>query len=81
MKMLNEKGLPTSETFCALPWVHLSTRPNGHMRVCCTANASGVQNPDSQDKVDSDIGIIKKKMLDIDLRGCGRPISGLRNLA
>ena len=31
-----------SETFCALPWMHLSTRPDGAMRVCCTANASGV---------------------------------------
>lgn len=29
-----------SETFCALPWMHLSTRPDGAMRVCCTANAS-----------------------------------------
>ena len=48
-----------SETFCALPWVHLSTRPNGHMRVCCTANASGVQNARSTDKVASDIGILK----------------------
>ena len=31
-----------SETFCLLPWVHLSTRPDGSMRVCCTANASSV---------------------------------------
>ena len=31
-----------TKTFCALPWMHLSTRPNGHMRVCCTANASAV---------------------------------------
>lgn len=29
-----------SPTFCILPWIHLSTRPNGHMRLCCTANAS-----------------------------------------
>ena len=29
-----------SDTFCILPWVHLSTRPDGSMRVpCCTANA------------------------------------------
>ncbi len=28
------------KTFCVLPWIHLSTRPNGHLRVCCTANAS-----------------------------------------
>ena len=25
-----------SDTFCLLPWVHLSTRPDGSMRVCCT---------------------------------------------
>ena len=31
-----------SDTFCALPWLHLSTRPDGAMRVCCTANASSV---------------------------------------
>ena len=31
-----------SDTFCALPWMHLSTRPDGAMRVCCTANASSV---------------------------------------
>jgi len=31
-----------SKTFCALPWMHLSTRPDGAMRVCCTANASSV---------------------------------------
>jgi len=31
-----------SDTFCILPWIHLSTRPDGSMRVCCTANASSV---------------------------------------
>lgn len=30
----------TSKTFCVLPWIHLSTRPNGHLRLCCTACAS-----------------------------------------
>jgi len=29
-----------SPTFCILPWIHLSTRPNGHLRLCCTSNAS-----------------------------------------
>ena len=38
--MSNNK-LP-SDTFCILPWIHLSTRPDGSMRVCCTANASSV---------------------------------------
>jgi hypothetical protein len=39
--MTENKKLP-SDTFCILPWVHLSTRPDGSMRVCCTANASSV---------------------------------------
>jgi len=53
------ENLP-SETFCALPWLHLSTRPNGHMRVCCTANASGVAvNADSTNKTNSDAGVLK----------------------
>ena len=30
-----------SSTFCILPWIHLATRPNGDMRLCCSANASG----------------------------------------
>lgn len=30
-----------SKTFCALPWIHFATRPNGDMRLCCSANASG----------------------------------------
>jgi MoaA/NifB/PqqE/SkfB family radical SAM enzyme len=33
---------PPSKTWCILPWIHLSTRPDGSMRVCCTANASSV---------------------------------------
>lgn len=48
----------TSKTFCILPWVHLSTRPDGQMRVCCTANASsvGVTN----DKIGGgNVGILK----------------------
>ena len=58
--MTQNDELP-SKTFCALPWMHLSTRPNGHMRVCCTANASGVAvNAESQNKSISDAGIVKK---------------------
>jgi len=30
-----------SNTFCALPWIHFATRPNGDMRLCCSSNASG----------------------------------------
>lgn len=37
MRKVNKK------TFCILPWIHLSTRANGHMRVCCTANASSAR--------------------------------------
>ncbi len=47
-------------TFCILPWIHLSTRPNGHMRVCCTANASSVGATD--DKAHGgEVGILKNE--------------------
>ena len=38
-----------SNTFCPLPWIHLATRPNGDVRVCCTANASGAGAEDVKD--------------------------------
>lgn len=38
-----------SKTFCVLPWIHLATRPNGDVRVCCTANASGAGVDDVKD--------------------------------
>ncbi len=51
---------PPSPTYCALPWIHLSTRPNGHMRVCCTANASSAGA--TNDKVwGGEVGILKNE--------------------
>lgn len=52
--------IPTlpSETFCILPWVHLSTRPDGSMRVCCTANASSV-GPTNDKEHGGMVGILK----------------------
>jgi MoaA/NifB/PqqE/SkfB family radical SAM enzyme len=38
-----------STTFCTLPWIHLATRPNGDVRLCCTANASGAGEEDVKD--------------------------------
>lgn len=38
-QLLEEKT--GSKTFCVLPWTHFATRPNGDMRLCCSANASG----------------------------------------
>lgn len=53
-----QKLIPPSPTFCALPWIHLSTRPNGHMRVCCTANASSAGA--TNDKIwGGEVGILK----------------------
>jgi hypothetical protein len=51
------KKLP-SETFCILPWVHLSTRPDGSMRVCCTANASSVGATNDKEH-GGQVGILK----------------------
>jgi MoaA/NifB/PqqE/SkfB family radical SAM enzyme len=38
-----------SNTICPLPWIHLATRPNGDVRLCCTANASGAGKEDVKD--------------------------------
>jgi organic radical activating enzyme len=45
--------LTGSPSFCVLPWIHLATRPNGDMRICCVANASGA------DSGDYEVGLVK----------------------
>jgi len=47
--------LTGSASFCVLPWIHLATRPNGDMRICCVANASGA------DSGDYTVGLVKKE--------------------
>lgn len=47
-----------SKTFCILPWIHLSTRPDGAMRVCCTANASSVDKTNDK-KHGGQVGVVK----------------------
>jgi hypothetical protein len=44
-----------SPSLCVLPWIHIATRPNGDMRVCCVANASGA------DTGEWDVGLVKKE--------------------
>ena len=44
--------LSESPTFCVLPWIHFATRPNGDMRLCCSANASGAGS-------DHEVGLVK----------------------
>ena len=44
-----------SNTICTLPWIHIATRPNGDVRLCCTANASGAGEDDVKDA-----GLVKK---------------------
>lgn len=51
------KKLP-SKTFCILPWIHLSTRPNGHLRLCCTANASSAGATNDK-QWGGEVGIVK----------------------
>lgn len=41
-----------TDSFCILPWIHFATRPNGDMRLCCSANASGAGK-------DHEIGLVK----------------------
>lgn len=47
------KEVAGSPSFCVLPWIHLATRPNGDMRICCVANASGA------DSGDYTVGLVK----------------------
>lgn len=60
------KDLTGSPSFCVLPWIHLATRPNGDMRICCVANASGADNGDYT------VGLVKKEN--------GRPANFSRDL-
>lgn len=50
-KITKESG---SSTFCVLPWIHFATRPNGDMRLCCSANASGAGG-------DHEVGLVKNE--------------------
>lgn len=47
--------LTGSNSFCALPWIHMATRPNGDMRLCCVSNASGAATGDHE------VGLVKKE--------------------
>lgn len=55
-----------SQSFCVLPWIHIATRPNGDMRLCCVANASGA------DTGDYAVGLVK--MEDGDPANFGRDL-------
>lgn len=46
-----------------MPFIHLATRPNGDVRVCCTANASGAGLTD-----DKEAGLVKQDGVNMNLR-------------
>jgi hypothetical protein len=48
------ENLTGSKSFCVLPWIHFATRPNGDMRLCCSANASGAGD-------DHTVGLVKNE--------------------
>ena len=52
-----------SKTFCPLPWIHIATRPNGDVRLCCTSNASGAGLIDAKE-----IGLVTKDGVRMNLR-------------
>ena len=49
------KNITGSYSFCALPWIHIATRPNGDARLCCVTNASGAHTGDHT------VGLVKKE--------------------
>jgi sulfatase maturation enzyme AslB (radical SAM superfamily) len=36
-----------TDSFCVLPWIHVSTKTNGDLRVCCVANSGGAGTDNS----------------------------------
>ena len=52
-----------SSSWCPLPFIHLATRPNGDVRVCCTANASGAGIIDTKDA-----GLVKEGNENLNLK-------------
>ena len=62
-----------SKTFCVLPWIHLATRPNGDMRICCVANASGAGSGDYS------VGLVKKENGDPANFGTDLPTDAFNN--
>ena len=61
--LLNREIKLSSNSFCPLPWIHLATRPNGDVRLCCTANASGADKDDEKEA-----GLIKHNGLRMNLQ-------------
>lgn len=61
--LLNREIKLSSKSFCPLPWIHLATRPNGDVRLCCTANASGADKEDEKEA-----GLIKHNGLRMNLQ-------------
>jgi organic radical activating enzyme len=70
-RLINE--LTGSYSFCALPWIHMATRPNGDARVCCVANASGAHTGDYE------VGLVKKENGDLANFGRDTPLSAFNN--
>lgn len=52
-----------SKTWCPLPWIHIATRPNGDVRLCATANASG-----SGETENKTAGLVKHDGIQLNLR-------------
>jgi len=61
-----------SNTFCVLPWIHFATRPNGDMRLCCSANASGAGN-------DHTVGLVKNEKGQLANFGNSKPLEAWNN--
>jgi hypothetical protein len=55
--------MKNSKTICPLPWIHIATRPNGDVRLCATANASG-----SGKQADKEAGLVTNNGTTLNLR-------------
>ena len=69
-QLLEEKT--GSKTFCVLPWIHMATRPNGDMRLCCSSNASGAGT-------DHTVGLVKNEQGQPANFGNSKPLEAWNN--
>lgn len=54
--LLDDMSIQLPPTFCVLPWIHVSTKTNGEMRLCCTTCASSA-GKDNKKELGGKLGV------------------------
>ncbi len=55
LDLTNSESVEVSPTFCVLPWVHIGTKPDGTLNLCCIASSEVLKDKNSNPcRMDSD---------------------------